>query len=135
LIKKYKNDELELHCNVCGFTIQHTLPMDFTFNFSTEFNEYEPHGVECENCKVNNKKTLIYLNPNIPIGEYEEFELEALAHMHDSEINARKFLRDLIWDKRPDLFGKDRNEHNIPGLTIIEQVKKQYQNTPYWKLS
>lgn len=57
---------------------------------------------ECSECG-----DVIFLNMNIPIGAYDEYELEQTV-MTPEVIAERRALRDFMWAKRQDLQELDR---------------------------
>ena len=62
----------------------------------------ECFSVQCTNCG-----DLTFLNMDIPIGAYDEYELEQTV-MTPEEVAARHVLRDFMWAKRADLQLLDR---------------------------
>lgn len=129
MLKKFKNDQLEIHCLECGDLIKKPIK-GFEPKFLKEFGQYENLTVECQKCKTNGKEVHVHINLNIPEGEMDEEDLEFEMTTH--EINARKYVRDLMWSVRPDLKGKDRAKFNkerkrVP-KEIVEAKKRMFGN-------
>jgi hypothetical protein len=128
MLKKYDQGRLDVFCVKCNETFTETVPDGYESKYLDEFGQYENFMVYCPNCKKNGKNVTIHINLNIPEGEMDEEDLEFQMPLH--EINARKYVRDLMWKVRPDLKGKDRAQFNrnrrpIPRVKI-EQIKKMF---------
>lgn len=128
MLKKFNNGQINVGCVNCGNTFDTTVPNGFEPKFLEEFGQYENLIVRCPICKEKGTEVTIHINLNIPEGEMDEEDLE--FEMPAEEINARKYVRDLMWQVRPDLKTKDRSEFNanrqrIP-REIIEFQKKRF---------
>ncbi len=127
-VKKYENGKLVLQCSQCDGDFDCEVPADYTPKYLPEFEQYECLAFECPCCKKNGKNVTVVLNLNLPESEYDEEDLE--YQMPFKEINSRKLIRDLMWDVRPDLKGKDRAEFNRKRGRIrkeqVEEAKRQF---------
>ena len=102
-----ETDLLTFICCNCNQTVQMDCS-DFVSEQSVNCfgeKEYSDLLVECP-CGTSH-----YFNLKIPEGEYDELDLEDAIFNYD-EINTRKQLRDLMWNKRGDLKALDRNKFN-----------------------
>lgn len=104
-IKKYdiETKTVFITCE-CNAEIVHVMKEEI--EFMEEFGEHRNLAVECSTCNL-----LHFLNMNLPIGDYTEVELEETV-MPFQDIHNRQVLRDIMWDRRKDLRGKDRAEFN-----------------------
>lgn len=111
-------DILSFECE-CGEIVETDLSKIIELNFLKEFDEYENISKKCENCK-----RIHFLNSNIPISEYEErIAEEIFLPLH--EINDRKILRDILWEKRKDLKKLDRTKYNEEKKQLYEKDKEE----------
>lgn len=94
-VKTYRAGNVEWVCGLCGHTNADVIESDSAR--LPEFEHYQNYQFQCENCNG-----FIFINMNIPESEYEEFDLE-VEHMDFFEINARKQIRDLIYEHREDM--------------------------------
>jgi hypothetical protein len=128
IIKRYEVGQLNISCNACGGSFTTKVPSEFTPKFLEEFGQYENLIVYCPMCKEKGNDVTIHINMNLPEGDLDEEDVE--YQMPLDEINARKYIRDLMWDIRPDLKGKDRTEFNrnrprVP-RELVEAAKKTF---------
>jgi hypothetical protein len=128
VVNKYANGVLGVNCIVCGGSFASLVPLGFSPKFLEEFAQYENLTIECPVCKGQGKSVTIHINMNLPEGELDEEDIEYVMPLE--EINARKYIRDLMWDIRPDLKGKDRTEFNrnrsrVP-RKLVEAAKKTF---------
>lgn len=126
MLKKLENDTLTIECPYCEKEFEKTLPPDFAFEYNAEFGQYVPYMVSCVNCALDGKNVNIFLNPHIPESEYDEYELEITGMIPMKEINARKFMRDLMWRARPDLKKLDRASYNENAKRKLETVRAKF---------
>lgn len=108
-----EKDILALRC-YCGHHFESD-SSQFISRFVEEFQEYENYQADCPKCGMT-----IFPNMNIPISEYEEYELE-MTVMPFYDINTRKYLRDFIWAKREDLAQVNRKAFNQEQLRLLRK--------------
>ena len=113
-----ENDLFVYECD-CGKMLEQDVT-DFISVYSEDFAEYTNYAFRCD-CRM-----IHTINMNIPAGDYEEIDLE-LGLMPFYEINARKAVRDFMWDKREDLMEMDRDEYNEQTRQENEQVEELLQ--------
>lgn len=105
-LKMFADDKVTIICHTCGREATHDVS-DFAPSFVEEFQQYQNLSLECPHCAAEGKQTIMFININIP--EFEEDEVDVVeAYMDSAETNARRFIRNLMWAKRPDLKVKDR---------------------------
>ncbi|MDQ0414241.1 hypothetical protein [Mesobacillus stamsii] len=134
LVRKFDNQIVTLHCPDCNNEFKEKINKNFEFEWNTDFDQYNPIKFICPNCLNKGKKVSIFVNPNIPVGEYDEFEMEATGFIPNEEINARKYTRDIMWAHRPDLKKHDRVAKNASGSTIVKNILDKYKGTDKIKL-
>lgn len=115
-------DLLYLKCS-CENFFEYNLS-GYEIEYNEQFNEYGNIIIVCENCKK-----VTHFNSNIPLSEYEEVEFEEKI-MPYSEINERKILRDILWNKRSDLKSLDRNLYNEEKINILRNWEKEKSENP-----
>lgn len=105
-VKAVIGDTVTVVCHVCGKDASHDVS-DYSPKFLAEFQEYENLTLKCPHCASEGKEVWMTVNINIP--EFEEDEVDVVeAIMDTQETNARRFIRNLMWAKRPDLKKKNR---------------------------
>ena len=119
-VKALFGETLVLECHVCGKTFEHDVS-NFSPRFLEEFGEYEClRARPCPHCSAHGKTVTMFVNMNIPEGEYDELQEEDEG-MPLHEKNARKFVRELMWKKRPDLRGLDRKKFNEERKHLLDE--------------
>jgi len=118
-----ENDILTIECT-CGNILEEDLSSIEEIKIHEHFNEYENLMFQCSNCNL-----IIGLNTNIPVSEYEEIEYEETV-MRFNEINDRKIMRDLLWNKRADLKNMDRTAYNQEKIEYLERWNKTKEENP-----
>lgn len=111
-VKNYESGVVTSICSNCKQTFSEDIS-EYSPKFLEEFGEYENLYMRCM-CG-----TIMVINVNIPIHDEEEIEvMEVLAPLH--EVNARRFVRKLMWEKRSDLRTKDREKERIEHFKMHE---------------
>lgn len=127
-VKRFKDGNLDVECPMCGSAFTSEVPAGFAPKFLDMFQQYENLVVECSECAKQGKPTSIHINLNLPEGELDEEDIEYM--MPFGEINARKYIRDIMWAVRPDLKGRDRAEFNLNRPRVpremVEAARKEF---------
>lgn len=110
MIKNYQDGVLSITCGECRKDFDYEVPADFTPEFNEEFQEYENISATCPHCAETGLDSVVVININLPEGELDEEDAEYT--MPFAEINARKYIRDLMWEVRPDLRERNREAFN-----------------------
>lgn len=130
MLKKYINGQATIHCSMCDKPFTRALGANEEFKWDNQFNTgYLPIVAQCPNCEVDGKITTVHLNPNIPEGDFDEFEMEAIGLIPQDELNARKYMRDIMWERRPDLKTQSRTLRNANGANTVSVVLDKYKKT------
>lgn len=106
VISKYKDEQLTVTCPLCGTESVHDLS-GWTSCPNVDFGGFENYTAICtlEDCGG-----AIAVNLDIPVlYDMDLWAMELLAPQNDQMV--REVLRDLIWDKRADLQGIDREAY------------------------
>ncbi len=111
LVSNYTDGTVELTCPRCSEVFTYDVPSDFRPKYIEEFQQYENLVIKCPNCEDRDGiHTYVAINLNLPESEFDEAEIE--PEMPFEEINARKYVRDIMWAFRPDLRKEDRQVFN-----------------------
>ena len=129
MIKRYIDAELTINCGNCKQDYGCLLGPDFLFEWDEEFGCFSPVGFPCPHCEAQGVGVAYYVNPNIPEGEFDEFEEEAIGEIELGDIDARKYLRDLLWSHRPDLKQLDRAAYNQERAHLVQDVLQKYRGS------
>lgn len=111
LVNKYTDGTVQLTCPRCSEGFDYEVPSDFKPKYIEEFQQYENLVVKCPKCaERDGADAYVVINLNLPESEFDEVEIE--PEMPFEEINARKYVRDIMWALRPDLRKEDRQVFN-----------------------
>lgn len=106
-VKNYQNGVVILECPVCNQDTAHELPVDYEPRYLEEFGQYENLSVPCQICEAEGRQVTNVVNINLP--EFDEMELDVIEELAPAEeVISRQTVRDIMWNKRSDLKGKDR---------------------------
>lgn len=107
----YEDNIVNFWCHSCE-TFQTADITDQTTEFNEQFNQYMPIVIDCPGCEDRGENCTTFLNMNLPV----VCEMEMHVMDEESELTSheeredRRFIRDIMWDKRPDLKDVDRLE-------------------------
>ena len=111
LVNKFTEGAVQLTCPRCEEVFTYEVPSNFKPKYVEEFDQYENLVVKCPICEERDGfYTHVVINLNLPESEFDEVEIE--PEMPFEEINARKYVRDIMWAFRPDLRKEDRKVFN-----------------------
>ena len=134
MILGYNEGVISFVCSVCGREDYEDIS-EREIQYNEELDEYYPIIVDCSHCEAEGSHVSTVVNINIP--EIDEMELEVMELLAPKEeCTARREIRKLMWEKRPDLAEncpietaeKYRNENAKPlnkTIAKIAQAKRQ----------
>ena len=134
MILKYEEGVVHFVCSHCGKEDAEDIS-EREVQYNEEFDEYFPVIVDCSHCEAEGSHVSTVVNVNIP--EIDEMELEVMELLAPTEeCKARREIRKLMWEKRPDLADNCpietaenyRNENAKPlnrTIAKIAQAKRQ----------
>lgn len=106
-VTSYENGEMRFFCDICQLESSMKIPPTFIPVYIDEYKAYENFNFECKNCKEAGRNVMHIININLP--EFEEMELEVIELLApEEEIQARRAIRNFMWNVRPDLKNKNR---------------------------